>query len=116
MSDQLKLPTHTVQSISFPRVHNIQSRNNLDDRPRSIVAKFEHYKHKDLVHRQGKHLKDTNFGLNDHFPKEIIQRRKHLFPIRKQMIKEGKKAVVVVDKLYIDNQLFRDKNITPWLF
>lgn len=116
MSEQLKLPAETVQSISFHRVHRIQSRNNRNDRPRPIVAKFEHFKQKELVQRQGKHLKGTDFGLNDQYPKEILQRRKQLFPIRKQMREESKKAVIVVDKLYINDQLYRDKTITPWLF
>ena len=29
---------------------------------------------------------------------------------------KGKRVALVVDKLYIDNQLFRDTKTTPWLF
>lgn len=115
MIKQLKLPAETVQNITFHRVHRIRSKNN-NNRPRAIIAKFEHYKHKELVQRQGKQLKGTNYGLNEQYPRDILERRKQLFPIRKQKINEGRKAVITVDKLYIDGQLYRDKDITPWLF
>jgi hypothetical protein len=115
MIKQLKLPSETVQDITFHRVHRIRSQNS-NNRPRPIIAKFEHYKQKELVQRQGRQLKGTNYGLNNQYPKDILERRKHLFPIRKQMMNEGKKAIITVDKLYINGQLYRDKDITPWLF
>jgi len=115
MIKQLKLPAETVQTITFHRMHRIRSQNN-SNRPRPIIAKFEHYKQKVLVQRQGRQLKGTNYGLNDQFLKDILERQKLLFPIRKQMINEGKKATITVDKLYINGQLYHDKCITPWLF
>lgn len=116
MIQQLKLPTETVNHITFHRVHRIGQRNTTNNRPRPIVAKFEHFKQKQQVQRQGRQLKGTDFGLNDQFPREIMLRRKQLHPIRKKMIQQGKKAIITVDKLYIDGQLYRDKDITPWLF
>lgn len=47
---------------------------------------------------------------------KTLDRRKKLFPIRKQFISEGKKAVISVDKLYINGELFRSKDVTPWLY
>lgn len=49
ISEQLKLPAEAVQSI-----------------------RFEHFKQKGLVQYQSKHLKGTDFGLNDQYPKESI--------------------------------------------
>jgi len=66
MIKQLKLPAETVQSITFHRVHRIRSKKN-NNRPRAIIAKFEHYKHKELVQRQGRQLKGTNYGLNEQY-------------------------------------------------
>merc|ERR1712035_164342 len=43
-------------------------------------------------------------------------RRKQLHPIRKLMIQQGKQAVISVDKLYIDGQLYRDKDKSPLFF
>lgn len=85
-------------------------------RLRPIVTKFEHFKQKELVQQQGRQLRGTDYGLNDQYPPEIVCRRKVLLSIRKQKISEGKRAALSVDKLYIDGQLFKDTDITPWLF
>ena len=94
----------------------MSQKNATNNRPRRLVAKFEHFKQKQQVQQQGRQLKGTDYGLNDQFPKEIMLRRKQLHPIRKLMIQQGKKAVISVDKLYIDGQLYRDNDKTPWLF
>lgn len=96
----------TVKTITFHRVHRIGQKISTNNLPRPIVTKFEHFKQKQLVQRQGRQLKGTDYELNDQFPKEIMQRRKQLHPIRKQMKQQGKKAVLAVDKLYIDGQLY----------
>ena len=114
ITDQLKLPAGTANNITFHRVHRLGQKNA--HRPRPIIAKFEHFKQKMIVQKQGRELRGTNFGMNDQFPPDILQRRKTLFPIRKQLLGEGKKAVIVVDKLYIEGQLYRDKEKTPWLY
>jgi len=48
--------------------------------------------------------------------KKIREKKRELKTKHKQMIKEGKRAILTVDKLYIDGQLFKDKDITPWLY
>ncbi len=45
-------------------------------RPRPIVAKFGYFKQKEQVKSRGRELKGTDFGVNDQFPKEILERRK----------------------------------------
>lgn len=50
--------------------------------------------------------------MNDQFLKEIAERRKVLYPIFKENRLKGKRVALVVDKLYIDNQLFRDTKTT----
>lgn len=106
---QLKLPTDTVDNITFHRVHGLGQKHSYSTRP--IIVKFEHFKQKELVQKQGRQLRGTDFGINDQYPPEIIHRRKQLFPIRKQMIKDGKRAIISVDKQYIDGQLFKDKDM-----
>ncbi|KAK7882263.1 hypothetical protein WMY93_028437 [Mugilogobius chulae] len=86
MVNQLKLTPQTVEQITFHRVHRLGQKLPTATRPRPIIVKFEHFKQKELIQRQGKQLKGTHFGLNDQFPPEIIRRRKILFPIRKIMI------------------------------
>lgn len=116
MISKLKIPPETANTITFHRAHRLGTKNPQNKRPRPIVAKVEHYKHKQLILSKGRELKGTNFGINDQYPREILDRRKQLLTIRKQLIQKGKRAVLSVDKLYVDGQLYRDKAITPWLF
>nr|XP_061817129.1 uncharacterized protein LOC133606803 [Nerophis lumbriciformis] len=116
MEHQLKLPADTIRNITFHRVHRLGAKKPENRRPRPIVAKFEHFKQKEWVRNQGRELKGSNFSINDQFPKEILDRRRHLFPLRKKFITEGCRAVIAVDKLFINGQLYRDPEATPWLY
>ena len=116
ISTNLHIPPDTVKDITFHRVHRIGTKNPQNKRPRPIVAKFEHFKHKQIIQRHAKHLQGTNYGINDQFPREIMDRRKILFPIRRKFMQEKQRAIIKVDKLYIDGKLYRDEKITPWLF
>lgn len=113
MQSSLKIPLETVNRITFHRVHRLTSKNN--KKPPPIIAKFEHYKHKELTKSKGKELKGTSFGLNDQFPQEIQERRRALLPIMKQLRQEGNRATLSVDKLYVNGTLYRNPNITTWL-
>ena len=100
MTNQLKIPSDTVKQIAFHRVHRLGPAKNGLERPRPIIVKFEHYKQKEMVKQKGRELKGTDFGMNDQFPRVIVERRKILFPIRKQFLEARKKAVISVDRLY----------------
>ncbi|KAL3997010.1 hypothetical protein ACER0C_009666 [Sarotherodon galilaeus] len=112
----LKLPEDTVKNIAFDRVHRIGPMWAATGRPRPIVAKFGHFKQKEQVKSRGRELKGTDFSVNDQLPKEILERRRVLFPIRRGFIQKGSRAVIAVDRLYVDGQLYRDPGITPWLY
>lgn len=116
LQHQLKIPRASVEAIRFHRVHRLGGRKPDNRRPRPIVAKFERYKEKEQVRRKGPELRGTDFGLNDQFPREILDRRRVLFQIRKRFREDGSRAVVAVDKLFVNGQLYRDQESTPWLF
>ncbi|KAF7641318.1 hypothetical protein LDENG_00285300 [Lucifuga dentata] len=82
MISKLKLPPDTVDSITFHRVHRLGGPKS--KRPQPIIAKLEHYKHKNIIKSKARELKGSNFGINDQFPKEINDRRKILYLIMKQ--------------------------------
>ncbi|KAL3978910.1 hypothetical protein ACER0C_017460 [Sarotherodon galilaeus] len=103
-------------NIVFDRVHRLGPIRAAAGRPRPIVAKFGHFKQKEHVKSRGRELKGTDFSVNDQFPKEILERRRVLFPIRRGFIQKGSRAVIAVDRLYVDGQLHRDPDITPWLY
>ncbi|KAL3971398.1 trafficking protein particle complex subunit 12 [Sarotherodon galilaeus] len=112
----LKLPEDTVKNIGFERVHRIGAPKTGSGRPRPIVAKFGHFKQKEQVKSRGRELKGTDFSVNDQLPREILERRRVLFPVRRSFIQKGSRAVIAVDRLYVDGQLYRDPGITPWLY
>ena len=78
--------------------------------PRPIVARFEQYKDREEVRMAApRTLVGTKYGDNDQYPKEVEDRRKKLYPVMREVRRENKKAVLVVDKLYINNDLY----VTP---
>ncbi|KAL0151919.1 hypothetical protein M9458_052771 [Cirrhinus mrigala] len=85
----LKLPEDTVENICFERVHRLGAKKPGTPRPCPIVAKFGYFKQKEQVKSRGRELKGTDFSVNDQFPKEILERRKVLFPIRRSLIQKG---------------------------
>ncbi len=85
----LKLSEDTVENICFERVHRMGAKKPGAPRPRPIVAKFGYFKQKEQVKSRGRELKGTDFSVNDQFPKEILERRKILFPIRRSLIQKG---------------------------
>lgn len=116
MQSALKLPLDSVNNIGFHRVHRLGAKVNTTGKPRAIIAKFEHFKQKELVKSKAKELKGTSFSIYDQYPKEIQERRRILLPIMKSYREKGKRAILSVDKLYVDGVLYRDRNVTTWMW
>ncbi|MGH0157142.1 UNVERIFIED_CONTAM: hypothetical protein FKN15_043799 [Acipenser sinensis] len=112
MMKEVKIPVDQVQSISFHRVHRLGGNLTNSTTPRAIVAKFEHFKQKEMVKNKGRELQGTNSGMNDQFPREIMELRKKLYPVMRENRKNCQ-ATIVVDTLDIEGPLFRDLNVTP---
>ena len=71
------------------------------------MAKFSEYKDRETVRKSAyTYLKKTKFYINEQFPKEIENRRKQLYPVRREAAKSGDKVRLVVDKLYICDTLY----------
>ena len=95
----LKRDMKIRRSIDFERVHRIGRVER--DRIRPIVAKFSSYKDREAVRGAAPGaLKDTSFGVNKQFPKEINDRRKVLYPHFKAAKRAGHRVSLNVDRLY----------------
>ena len=114
MTNNLKMSPEVVRDITFSRVHRLG--RPVDGKTRPIIARFEHYKQRELVKSRGNKLKGSSLWINEQFPEEINKRRKILRPIMKAQWDLDQKAVMSVDRLYINGQLYRDSKVTPWLF
>jgi hypothetical protein len=76
---------------------------------RPIVVRFKDKESKFMLKQQLRkvNLRNSPFNVSDQFPQEVMDRRRALIP---EMIKArgaGKRAVLVRDKLFIDNKLFK---------
>ncbi|CAG2198592.1 unnamed protein product [Mytilus edulis] len=91
-----------IEKIDFT---DSEKRGNRGNRP--ILAKFISTKDKEIVLKNGFKLKGTHFGIQEQFPKEIVEKRKILYPMAKQARREKRKVLLVRDKLYIDGNLFK---------
>ena len=102
---KMKVGKECVDRMKFERVHRMGMRK--PDRARNIVAKFHNFKDKDAVKRCGKELKGTVYSMYEQFPNEIVEIRRKLVPKMKEAQKEGKRAWISYDTLYIDGRSVR---------
>jgi hypothetical protein len=72
------------------------------------VVKLKDTESKLVIKSALKHvnLKHSNYNVTEQYPQEVKERRKALIPEMIEARKQGKRAVLVRDKLYINNILF----------
>ena len=97
-----------ISDVKFDRVHRIApTQRSRRDTPRPIVAKFTLFKEREVVRRAAFKLKGTNFGISEQFPEEIEEVRHGLYPIMRNLRRDGKRVHLVRDKLYVDGVQYR---------
>ena len=83
---------------------------------RPIVAKFENYTDREYVRKAGIELNKRRCGysIREHFPPEIEERRKSLYPVMRYYAKDDTNRVKLIrDKLYINGELYTtDQDVT----
>ncbi|XP_062615270.1 uncharacterized protein LOC134277008 [Saccostrea cucullata] len=105
----IKTEMNITDKIDFHRVHRMGRKGGT--RPRPIIAKFVLHKDRERVRRAAPgSLNGKPYGINEQFPKEINDRRKQLYPQYKAAKRQGKRASLVVDKLYVEGQLVPFQN------
>ena len=109
-----------IQAIKFDRVHRL-GRPQFDSsigriKCRPIVAKFENYTDREYVRKAGIELNKRRCGysIREHFPPEIEERRKSLYPVMRYYAKDDTNRVKLIrDKLYINGELYTtDQDVT----
>ncbi|KAL4221205.1 hypothetical protein ACF0H5_019469 [Mactra antiquata] len=90
--------------ISIERAHRIG--RIVPGKVRPIVTKLDSQS-KLMIKNALKiiNLKNTVYNVADPYPSEVKERRKELIPVMLDARRQGKKAVLVRDKLFINNQL-----------
>ncbi|KAJ8315251.1 hypothetical protein KUTeg_007401 [Tegillarca granosa] len=94
-----------VDAITIDRVHKMAS-DSKRAMGRNIIAKISSTKDRELIKRNTKALAGTNHAVFQQYPPEIVRQRKELLPTMKKARKDGKKAYISYNKLYIEGRLY----------
>lgn len=99
-----------IDDIKFDRVYRLGGPQKPQEtgRPRPIVAKFERFLDRETIRKSGIVLNKSQrrYKIHEHFPKEIEDRRKVLYPIARRFAESGEKVAIVRDKLYVNNKQY----------
>ncbi|XP_052222380.1 uncharacterized protein LOC127838566 [Dreissena polymorpha] len=106
LEEKLKIAKETADAMRFERVHRSPS-HPVHGKVRNIIAKFTFFKDRELVRKQWKHLTGTNYQIHEQFPPEVLEKRRKLVPHMKDARKEGKRAWIAYDTLYVDGKPVR---------
>ena len=107
LHQKMKIAKETVETLCFDRVHRMPSQP-VAGKVRNIVARFTYYKDREMVRQQWPQLKGTNFYVNEQFPPEVQAKRARLFPKVKAARRDGKRAWISYDTLFIDGKPVRE--------
>lgn len=108
LKDFIRTELAYTKNVEFERAHRI-GKQGISQHPRHrlIVAKFSSFKTKEEVRRCGPKLAGKPYGVSEQFPEEIMRRRRELLPILRKAKRQNHKAVISVDKLYINGTRYR---------
>lgn len=105
--NQLNLE-NAKNELQIEKAYRLGKRKPENQKPRPIVVKFRDFNDREKVKRVSNRLKDTDYGISQHFPQDVLMRRRKLIPIMLNKRKENKKAHLVGDKLYVDGILWKE--------
>ncbi|XP_052238593.1 uncharacterized protein LOC127849881 [Dreissena polymorpha] len=101
LQEKMKLAKEEAASIQFERVHRSHG-TPTPGKTRNIIAKFAFFKDRENVRKRWKELEGTGYRVFEQFPQEVLQKRRQLVPQMKEARRQGKRAYLAYDTLYID--------------
>ncbi|KAK7922228.1 hypothetical protein WMY93_009130 [Mugilogobius chulae] len=108
LKERLKIPGEEVAAIPMERVHRLGQRS-ATGKSRPIVVKFPSSKHVERLLSLSKILKGTPYYISRQYPGEVVAKRRALIPIMNSFKQKGEKVRLVVDKLYVNDVLYRSQ-------
>ena len=100
--EKMKIAQDLVNEIRFERVHRMGLKTVR--KSRNIVAKFTFFKERELVRKHWKSIQGTEYFVIEQFTKEVVDKRRKLFSKLKDYKKDGKKAWISYDTLYVEGK------------
>jgi hypothetical protein len=90
--------------IEFGNIHRFGRRRTNNARP--IVARFFYHNDQQMVLQNAYKLKGSSFGISEQYATEINNRRKKLYPIKREEKQQRRHVVLVRDRLFIDGEQY----------
>ena len=105
--------------MEFERVHRIGKRDNqfAGGRPRPIVARFSRFKDRESIRQAApRELRGKPFGINEQFPKCVVERRKRLLPAFKKSRQNPMiRSSLIGDKLFINGRQLTEQEVLDYV-
>ena len=106
LEQNLDMAEEETNEIPIERVYRL-GKIREDTKPRPIIAKFSFHKDKERILSSARTLAETNNGISQDFPREIVEIRKGLVKVMKEAKRKGQDTKLVYDKLYINGTRYR---------
>ena len=106
MCDKLQMASDLVGRMKIERAHRMGEKSQRYDR--KIVCKFNQFADRETVRKLSSKLKGTSFYINEQFPIEVNEKRRKLVPKMNAAKRDGKRAWISYDTLYIDGVAVKD--------
>ena len=108
LNETMKIAMDQVNALKFERVHRMGNFSQNSAYPRKLVAKFVYFKDREDVMRHRENLHDTDYFLHKQFPPEVAARRRAHIPALKSARRQGRRAWLSNDTLYVDGRPVSD--------
>lgn len=97
-----------VRCSSVVRIHRIGKPGKM----RPVIVSFQNYNEKQDVLKNARKLKGTKIYIQNDYSVDTLRKRKLLWQSAKEEKKQGKKVILLHDKLRIDNELYVWDDVT----
>ncbi len=108
MINKLEMPAVKVKAMKIVRCHRLRSG---PENSKPIICRFHFFGDRQEVWGQRSKLKGTSVVMQEDFPPEITSQRNLLAPIMFEARRQGKRANMVANKLYIDNSMYTTESL-----
>lgn len=109
LRNHLGFSEEDAKAIQIERAHRLGRR--LSGKSRPIVIKLVSSKQVDHILSLSKMLKGSPFVITKQYPKEVVEKRRELFPVMISLKEQGHKVRLVLDKLYVNGELFNQNKV-----
>jgi hypothetical protein len=100
--EQMKIDIQIFEIDNIKRIHS----DKLNERGLIIVTLTTRRRKIEIL-RSRKELRNTEISVEEDFPKNVVEKRKKLYPIMIEKRREGKFSIIKYDTLYVNGKVWK---------